>query len=138
MADVVPFPVEYWHRHVVLIVDDESAVRSVLCEFLRDCNFHPLAAASAEEAIRLFHLGIAIDLVFSDVRMPGELDGYGLAQWMIENRPDIPIILATGEMGKCNAAAQLCAVETLAKPYAFMAAAKKIRDTIHRHKRRKA
>jgi len=136
MADIVAFPASVGQRHVVLVVDDEPAIRAVLCEFLRDCGFHPLAVASGDEAVRLIARGVAIDLVFSDVRMPGELDGYGLAHWILENRPDLPILLVTGDLGKANAAAEFGGAEVLSKPYEFDVAARKIRDMIlHRRKR---
>ena len=138
MADVVPFPVDHGDRHVILIVDDELVILGFLSEHLRDCGFVPLTASSADEAIRLIRLGMAIDLVFSDVRMPGELDGYGLARWMSENCPNIPVILVSGDSGNANAAAQLCNIETMAKPYDFDAIVKKFRERIARHKQRQA
>jgi DNA-binding NtrC family response regulator len=119
-------------------VDDEPAIRGVLSEYLRECGFYTLLAPDAAEAIRLIRLGVAIDLVFSDVRMPGKLDGYGLAQWIMENRPNLPLILATGDLGKANAAAQICTIECLAKPYDFDVAARTIRETIARHRRKQA
>jgi DNA-binding NtrC family response regulator len=77
-----------------------------------------------------------VDLVFSDVRMPGPMDGCGLARWIVENKPELPVILATGDLGKANAAAGLSGIETFAKPYDFDAAVRKIRDTIACRKRR--
>jgi DNA-binding NtrC family response regulator len=135
VADIIPFPVEAAQQHhTVLVVDDEPAIRGVVCEFLRDCGLNPVAAEDADQAVALIERGLAVDLVFSDVRMPGKLDGYGLARWILENRPEIPVILVTGDLGKANAAAGLSGVETFAKPYDFDAAVKKIRDTIQRRK----
>ena len=51
-------------------------------------------------------------------------------------RPNLPVILVTGDLGKANAAAGLSGVETFAKPYDFDAAVKKIRDTIQRRQQR--
>jgi DNA-binding NtrC family response regulator len=130
MADVVPFPVEHGKSYAVLVVDDEPAIRGVLCEFLKECGLSPISAENADEAMVLIQGGMAVDLVFSDVRMPGRLDGCALARWILENRPELPVILATGDLGKANAAAGLSGIETFAKPYDFDAAVKKIRDTI--------
>jgi DNA-binding NtrC family response regulator len=131
VAEIVPFPAEAT-RYTVLVVDDEPAIRAVVCEFLKDSGLNPLAAESADQAVILLNEGAKIDLVFSDVRMPGTLDGYGLARWILENRPELPVILVSGDLGKANAAAGLTGVETFAKPYDFDAAVKKIRDTIQR------
>jgi DNA-binding NtrC family response regulator len=138
MADVVPFPVEYGKSYAVLVVDDEPAIRGVLCEFLKECGLSPISAENADEAMILIQRGTAIDLVFSDVRMPGQLDGCALARWILENRPELPVILATGDLGKANAAAGLSGIETFAKPYDFDAAVKKIRDTIVYRKAKRA
>jgi DNA-binding NtrC family response regulator len=136
MADVVPFPIEYSQRYTVLVVDDEPAIRSVLCEFLAECGLNSLSAENADQAVAIIGSGKCVDLVFSDVRMPGRLDGCALARWILENKPELPVILATGDLGKANAAAGLSGVETFAKPYDFDAAVKKIRDTIFFRKQR--
>lgn len=138
MADIVAFPGEAEPHHVILVVDDEPAIRAVLSEYLRDCGFHPLSAASGDDAVRMIEQGIAIDLVFSDVRMPGTLDGYGLARWIMDNRPDLPVLLVTGDQGKAKAAAGIGGTETMAKPYDFEILARKIRDTLTRHRQRPA
>jgi len=136
MADVIPFPGEYAQRYTVLVVDDEPAIRGVLCEFLGECGLGSLSAEDAGQAVAIIESGAAVDLVFSDVRMPGAMDGCGLARWILENKPELPVILATGDLGKANAAAGLSGVETFAKPYDFDMAVKKIRATIFRRKQR--
>ena len=91
----------------MLVVDDEPAIRGVVCEFLKDSGLNPVAVENADQAVALISQGMSIDLVFSDVRMPGTLDGYGLARWILENWPELPVILVTGDLGKANAAAGL-------------------------------
>jgi DNA-binding NtrC family response regulator len=117
---------------VVLVVDDEAAIRAFLCEYLHENGFYTVAVGSADSAIHLLDLGLAIDLVFSDVRMPGKRDGYGLALWIAEHRPDLPVILTTGDLGKENAAVRLSHAEVMAKPYELEIAVEKIRQSIER------
>jgi DNA-binding NtrC family response regulator len=50
----------------VLVVDDEPAIRGVLCEFLSECGLHPLAAEDAAQAIAIIEQGAGVDLVFSE------------------------------------------------------------------------
>ena len=121
-------------RPIVLVVDDEAAIRAFLCEYLRDNGFHTFGVDSADHAVALLEAGLAADLVFSDVRMPGERDGYGLARWISENRPELPVILTTGDIGKENAAALLCQAEMLPKPYELDMAVSRIRQTIERRR----
>lgn len=114
------------------MVDDEPAIRGVLCEFLDEWGFQTLSAASGDEARGLLEAGARVDLVFSDVRMPGELDGYGLARWVLQRHPGLPVILVSGDLGAVNAAEGLTGVETCAKPYDFEAAAHRIAAAIAR------
>jgi DNA-binding NtrC family response regulator len=118
MANIIAFPQEDRQPQTVLIVDDEPAIRGFLYDYLSQCGFNPLTAASGDEAIELLEKDITIDLVFSDVRMPGKLDGFGLAHWVMEHRPGLPVLLASGDLGKVNATRELVA-EIVAKPYDF-------------------
>ena len=66
---------------VILVVDDEVLIRSVIAEYLRECGFHVFEAADGSEAIEILQgAGMPIDLVFSDVQMP-KLGGFELARW---------------------------------------------------------
>ena len=118
MADIIAFPYEDPRPHTVLIVDDEPAIRGFLYDYLSQCGFNPLTAASGDEAVEMLEKEISVDLVFSDVRMPGTLDGFGLARWVMEHRPGLPVLLASGDMGKVNATRELIA-EIVPKPYDF-------------------
>ncbi len=80
----------------VLIVEDEVFLRCSVGEHLRSCGLHVIETANALEAIRVLSSGIDIDVVFSDVQMPGLVDGVALAHWVSRERPGIKIILTTG------------------------------------------
>jgi CheY-like chemotaxis protein len=80
---------------VVLVVEDVVLVRMVVAAYLREGGFQVVEAAGADDAIRV--LGAThIDVVFSDVRMPGVTDGHGLADWIRQNKPKIKIVLGSG------------------------------------------
>jgi CheY-like chemotaxis protein len=103
----------------ILVVEDEALLRVALSHYLQECGFNVLEAASADEAVQILdQSGIAIDLVLSDVRMPGSMDGFGLATWIRQNRPGLPVFLASGDDKKIVAAQELCEGEPFfAKPY---------------------
>ena len=80
---------------VVLVVEDVVLVRMVVAAYLREGGFQVVEAAGADDAIRV--LGAThIDVVFSDVRMPGKTDGHGLADWIRQNKPKVKIVLGSG------------------------------------------
>jgi C4-dicarboxylate-specific signal transduction histidine kinase len=86
-------------RHRVLVVDDEPSIREVQRRLLQRANIDVVLASSGADARDLL-LNETVDLVVSDVRMPGELDGYGLLAWLERERPQLArsAILATGDI----------------------------------------
>jgi PAS domain S-box-containing protein len=92
-------PVELGGSGTVLLVEDNPDVASVSCNLLEQLGYNVRRVADAESALRELECqdkGQEIDLVFSDVVMPGKLDGLGLAHRLREIRPDLPVLLATG------------------------------------------
>jgi DNA-binding NtrC family response regulator len=138
MANIIAFPHEGPHeerrRYTVLIVDDEPAIRGFLYDYLFECGFNPLTAASGDEAVELLQKEISVDLVFSDVRMPGNLDGFGLARWVMEHRPGLPVLLASGDLGKINATREIVA-EIVPKPYDFDMVVRKMHAALNNRAR---
>src|SRR5262245_51283940 len=83
--------------NVVLVVEDEILIRMAIADHLREAGLRVYEATTATEAIDLLaHCGDEIDAVFSDIMMPGDTDGVGLAAWMDENCPAVPLILTSG------------------------------------------
>jgi DNA-binding NtrC family response regulator len=118
----------------ILIVDDEALIRMTVSDFLQECGFKVLEASNAAEAIEVIQsCRIAIDLVFSDVRMPGELDGFGLSTWIKKNRPELPVILTSGDAKTSDTALAICSETTfLHKPFDLQFALAQIRQEIER------
>ncbi len=102
----------------ILVVDDDVLIRLAIAGYLRECGFTVLEADGAAEAITILEANIEVDLVFSDVQMPGEMDGFGLAKWVRAHRPGMKVILASGVVRASGAAAELCDHDSfLQKPY---------------------
>ena len=88
-------------------------------------------AGDADEAITTIETGIPIDLVLTDIRMPGSMNGFGLAKWVGANHPKISVILASGEATQTDAANELCDhMPFFKKPYDLTAIVAKIRATL--------
>ena len=116
-------------RAMVLVVEDEVLVRMVIADYLRDCGYAVIEAGSAKEAVALFEADVEVDVVFSDVQMPGEMDGFGLAHWVHRHRPDTEVILTSGAVKAADAAADLCDDgPLLQKPYDSDDVARRIRQ----------
>jgi CheY-like chemotaxis protein len=107
-------------QETVLVVDDEVLVRMVIGAYLRDCGYRVIEAASADEAMLVIEQdkeGV-VSVVLTDVEMPGERDGFALAQWIRQRRPGCEVILAGTPARAADAAGDLCEQgPMLSKPY---------------------
>ena len=115
----------------VLVVEDEVFTRMVISDYLRGCGFRVIEAANADEAVTLLrHDEIEIDVLFSDIEMPGSMDGFALSQWVRQNRPGIDVILTGTAPRAAEAASELCDSGHLPKPYEPHIAVDRIRRLI--------
>ena len=80
----------------VLIVEDEFLLRMDAASFIEDAGFLVYEAENADEAIRLLELHAEIRFVFTDVNMPGSMDGLKLAHYVRGRWPPVRIIIASG------------------------------------------
>jgi PAS domain S-box-containing protein len=91
-------------RPMVLIVDDSAEVAEVTSSLFEHLGYDTAYCDSAEAALRLLADGTKIDLVFSDIVMPGTIDGVGLASEVQARYPHLPVILTTGYSDAAQAA----------------------------------
>lgn len=113
--------------HRILIVEDDSAIADVIATYLSDCGFDVVVANSADRAIETMTSDRVVDLVFSDITMPGSMDGIGLARWIRERRPDIKVLLTSGLVNRVEELQALCDEGPIAKPYKQEVVAERIR-----------
>jgi two-component system, response regulator PdtaR len=93
---MVPQPRLRLRTALILVVEDEVLVRVLVAEELRLAGFSVIEAGRADEALTFIKADEQVDLVFSDIRMPGSLNGLQLAQILRDRYPDIPVILTSG------------------------------------------
>lgn len=84
----------------ILVVDDEDGLLIVATSYLDELGYTTLSASHAKEALHVLDGPQHIDLVFSDVVMPGDMDGYGLAKEVLKRNPDIKVLLTSGFTAK--------------------------------------
>lgn len=113
-----PTPETHASPPSVLVAEDEVLIRLAVSEYLRECGFEVFEAASADEARSILQSGLEPDVLFTDVQMPGELDGFGLARWARQRFPNLTIITTSGVARMAEDAADLCEqADFVAKPY---------------------
>jgi CheY-like chemotaxis protein len=83
---------------VVLVVEDEMLLRMRAVDMVEDAGYTPLEAVDADEAVAILESRSDIALLFTDIQMPGSMDGLGLAHSVRDRWPPIKIILVSGQV----------------------------------------
>lgn len=115
-------------KHVVMIVEDDRTLRELLLDYLTDVGFDIVEASSGDEAQELFPREKRIELVLTDINMPGHVDGAELARWLSHCEPDLPVILMSGR--GINPVRTSETRRFLMKPYEFSEVERQIREML--------
>jgi len=101
----------------ILVVEDEVLVRAVVTDELRQQGYTVVEAANAEDALSVLHSNVRVDLLLTDVQMPGSLDGVGLARLVRADYPFVKVVMASSRMPDIEA--NETADGFFSKPYDF-------------------
>jgi CheY-like chemotaxis protein len=80
----------------LLVAEDDVLIRTMIAGFLREAGFDVFEAGNADEAMAVFEAGTEIDPLFSDVRMPGSMNGDKLAEQVKDKWPSTHVVLTSG------------------------------------------
>ena len=83
-------------KAVVLVVEDSTLIRMGAIDLVVNAGYEALEAKDADEAIRILESRADIDLVFTDVQMPGTMDGVKLAHYIRDRWPPVRLMVASG------------------------------------------
>lgn len=119
-------------RKTILAVEDDEEVRATVVEMLSDLGYRVLKAKDAQSALAIVESGVPIDMLFTDVVMPGPLRGTELARKARERLPAIAVLFTSGytdnaivHSGRLDEG-----IELLSKPYTHEALARKVRHVL--------
>jgi PAS domain S-box-containing protein len=113
----------------ILVVEDDRGVRETVIETLADLGYRVLQAPDAKSALAIVESGIPIDLLFTDVVMPGPMKSTELARRAVERLPNIKVLFTSGytENSIVHEGRLDEGVELLSKPYSLEQLARKVR-----------
>jgi CheY-like chemotaxis protein len=122
----------------VLVVEDDDEVRATVVEMLTDLGYRVLKAVDAQSALSVIESGIPIDILFTDVVMPGTLKSPELARKAKERLPDLAVLFTSGytENSIVHGGRLDAGVELLSKPYTREALARKFRHVMANQRQR--
>jgi CheY-like chemotaxis protein len=117
---------------MILLVEDDEAVRELSSGMLQDLGYRVVEAENGEKALKLLEANPSIRLLFTDVGLPGGLNGRQLADLALQNRPDLRVLFTTGyarnaivHHGRLDPG-----IELIAKPFTIAALGGKIRELL--------
>jgi DNA-binding response OmpR family regulator len=122
-----------------LVVEDEEALRFLVTRILEGLGYQVFVAATATEAQRVFdEIGGAVDLLLTDVVLPGGVQGNDLARCLLKSRPDLPVLYMSGYTRDAIVHAGRLdeGVNYLAKPFTPGALATAVREVLASDARR--
>ena len=99
--------------NTILVAEDEPSTLETLGRALLDAGFAVLQADKASSAVSLFDSN-DVDLLLTDIPLPGPLDGVALAEWMRQRKPHLPVVFLSGHFNR------LATADALPPPSAFL------------------
>src|SRR3984885_7857392 len=117
-------------RGCILLVEDDDGVAALVAEMLKSLGYRVTRVASARAALGALADDPGIDLVFSDILMPGPMTGVDLAREVRRRRPGAPILLTSGYAGAALKANDVDDIQILFKPYQIGALDAAVREAL--------
>ena len=120
------------YSETVLIVDDEESIRLLVADVLGEAGFKVLQAGDGQEGLKLLQSDVRIDLLISDVGLPGGLNGRQMADAARATRPGLKVLFITGYAENAVVGAGLLApsMSIITKPFSMTSLAHRVRELI--------
>lgn len=120
------------HGETVLVIDDEPTVRMLIVEVLEEAGYRTLQAGDGPSGLALLHASPQVDLLITDVGLPGGMNGRQVADAARETRPGLKVLFVTGyaENAAVGDGLRDDGMEVLTKPFVMSELGEKIRDMI--------
>ena len=114
----------------VLVVEDEALICEMISQALQEHGFRVCAVANAGDALRYLIDGLPADVLFTDINLPGEMDGALLAQRARDMRPDLPVVFASGRLSLLDQLRGVPRAACLPKPYSPLHACEVVEELV--------
>lgn len=100
-----------------VVAESDVFARMVLAQYLRECGYDVLEAATSEDVLALFQSGRAIDVILLDAQISGGLSGFTLTRQIRDTHPGTEIVLTFGVVKAAEKAGEICDEGPLERPY---------------------
>lgn len=119
-------------KQTVLVVEDESVLRMLITDVLKDLGYSTLEASDSKEGLKLLESEVQIDLLISDIGLPGGMNGREMVAKALNNRPELKVIFITGyaENAIFNQGNQPFKIQVMTKPFNMNSLIQRVQTTI--------
>lgn len=121
------------HCETILLVDDETAVRKMASEFLTDIGYRVIEAVDSVSALKQAEKLEQLDLLLTDIGLPGLMNGVSLAAEFKERYPQLKVLFITGFAGGSNLVPTDATTRVLTKPFSLNDLSQRVRSLINAH-----
>ena len=104
-------------KPVVMVVEPEVLIRMAIAEYLRDCGYKVIEGIEAADVWTVIDSSVLLNVVFAEVKLPGDSDGFALARRLRQTQPQIDVILTSGVATAAEKSKDLCEEGPMKKPY---------------------
>jgi CheY-like chemotaxis protein len=104
-------------KPVIMVLESNVIIRTELSEVLRECGYKVIEGTTANDLWTIIDAKVKLDMVFSEVDLPGETDGFAVARRIRQTHPGIGVMLASSIEGAAEKSKDLCEEGPLKKPY---------------------
>jgi CheY-like chemotaxis protein len=101
----------------ILVVEPDVLIRTTIAQYLRECGHKVIEGTAGQDALQALETPTKVDVVFSEVKLPGEIDGFSLASQIRQTHPNIDVILTATVTGAVEKSKELCDEGPIRKPY---------------------
>jgi DNA-binding response OmpR family regulator len=119
---------------VIMVLESNVIVRTELAEVLRECGYKVIEGTTADDLWTVIDAKVKLDIVFSEVNLPGETDGFAVARRIRQTHPGIDVMLTSSVEGAAEKSKDLCEEGPLKKPYRAQDVVARIRVLLERQR----
>ena len=132
VLDEHPSPSHQRQHETVLVIDDEETVRMLVSDVLGEAGYHVLQAAEGSAGLKILESELPVDLLITDVGLPGGLNGRQVADAARLRRPDLKVLFVTGYAENAAVGNGLLAhgMSVMTKPFAMSTLTTRVRDVL--------
>lgn len=105
------------NRPTVMVIEPDVLVRLVIADYLRDCGYRVIEGVAAHDAWSVLGASHTIDVLFVNVDLPGDENGFQLARGVRQKHRDMDVILTSGIAGAVQQSHELCEEGPIGQPY---------------------